>query len=219
MVKSLRFSPAPSLENCDRPLLNAAFPDRQFGDAPRVDDLPEAGRRSIDRDGGGAHRDLVGDVAGRQRRVHGQHVGDVQFDLAAPERAEPVECHAHTIGTGNEERHPVVALVVRRRRRLESGGEVGDRDGRARHHPAALIDHLALNGSACLLRVDRRRPPRQETHHQQPECSHHVRLRSSTVAVRRLEAMSLRPSRVCGECARQATPLRPCGARGGCRRR
>ena len=72
IVKSFFFSPTPSVENCDSPLLNAALRERrsvvdrhagreddqldraalanrQLGDPARIDDLAELGGRAIDR--------------------------------------------------------------------------------------------------------------------------------------------------------------------------
>ncbi len=104
MVKSFRFSPAPSLDHCDRPLLNAALRERrsvvfctpgaritsstavpsrigQLGDAPRIDDLAEAGRRRVDSRDGRGHRDFIGELTRLEGGVDVEDFGDVQLDV------------------------------------------------------------------------------------------------------------------------------------------
>ncbi len=150
----------------DDELDRGAFADRQLGDPAGVDDLPEAGRRGIDHGGGGADGHLVGDPSWLQRGVHVQHLGDVQVDVLADELAETVERDGDAIGSGVEERHTEVALLVRGRRRADAGCDVGDFHGRTRHDRSARIGHSALQRATRLLRPGQRGPGGDQAHGQ-----------------------------------------------------
>ena len=180
MVKSFRFSPAPSLENCDRPLLKAALrdrrsvvfctpgrenheldrralTDRQLRDTARIDDLAEAGRRRVDGRGGGGHRDLIGELTRLEGGVDVEDFSDVQVDVLADVLAEAGQRDGDAIGPGVEERHAVVAFLVRSRRRRHAGVDVRDFDCRPGDNAAGGIRHAALKGAARLLAEDQRR--------------------------------------------------------------
>ncbi len=176
MVKSLRFSPAPSLENCDRPLLNAALRDRRSVVLATPGARITSSTAVPSRIGSSEMRrasttcpspaDVPSTTAAVALTVTsslsvpgfnvasiGQHVGDVQPHVLADELAEAVERHGDAVGAGDQERDAVVAFVVRGRGGGEAGRGVGDFDGRAWDDGAAFIGDAALDGAAGLLCV------------------------------------------------------------------
>jgi hypothetical protein len=172
MVKSFRFSPAPSLDHCDRPLLNAALRERRSvvfcTPGARITSstaVPSRIGSSEMRRASTTWPSPDDDVSTvltaaltvtssvSWPRLEGgvdvEDFGDVQVDVRTDVLAEAAERDGDAIRPRIEERDAVVAFLVRSRRRRHAGVDVHDFDGRARDDAAGGVRHTALKGAAA----------------------------------------------------------------------
>ena len=148
---------------------------RQALDAAPIEVLPGREDAGLEYRGLAADGDGLADGADPQRQVDAGLLRDRQDDAAPNGRLEALQLGAHTVVPRQQQRRLVVAGRVGRQGRRHVRVDVGDRHGDAGHRAALLVEHMADDRAARLLRECRDGEGEHQSEHTAAYARNHVR--------------------------------------------